>query len=114
MESFHYPVHSKGFPGSPAGKKYTCNARDPSSIPESGRSPGELEPTQVFLGFPSGSDGKESACKAGDLGSILGWEDPLEKEMATPPGCLPGKSHGQRSLVGYSPGVAKSGTQFSD
>ena len=33
----------------------------------------------------------------------LGWEDPLEKEMATPPGFLPGKSHGQRSLVGYSP-----------
>ena len=30
-----------------------------------------------------GSDGKESACSAGDLGSIPGWEDPLEKEMAT-------------------------------
>ena len=29
-----------------------------------------------------------------------GWEDPLEKEMATQ---LPGKSHGQRSLAGYSP-----------
>ena len=24
-----------------------------------------------------------SAYKAGDLGSILGWQDPLEKEMAT-------------------------------
>ena len=24
--------------------------------------------------FPSGSDGKESACKSGDLGSILGLE----------------------------------------
>ena len=24
------------------------------------------------LGFPGGSDGKESACNAGDLGSILG------------------------------------------
>ena len=24
------------------------------------------------MGFPSGSDGKESACNAGDLGSILG------------------------------------------
>ena len=88
---------------SSVGKEATCNARDPSSIPESGRSPGELEPTQVFLGFPSGSDGKESACKAGDLGSILGWEDPLEKEMATPPVFLPGESHGQRILVGYGP-----------
>ena len=29
----------------------------------------------------------------------LGWEDTLEKEMAN----LPGESHGQRSLVGYSP-----------
>ena len=26
---------------------------------------------------------KESACNAGDLGLILGWEDPLEKGMAT-------------------------------
>jgi len=33
----------------------------------------------------------------------LGREDPLEKEMATIPGLLPGKSHGLRSLVGYSP-----------
>ena len=32
----------------------------------------------------------------------LGWEDPLEKEMASTPVLLPGKSHGQRSLVGYS------------
>ena len=26
--------------------------------------------TYVYMGFPSGSDGKESACNAGDLGSI--------------------------------------------
>ena len=30
-------------------------------------------------------------------------EDPLEKEMAIHPVLLPGKSHEQRSLVGYSP-----------
>ena len=35
------------------------------------------------MGFPCGSAGKESACNAGDLGSILGWEDPLEEGMAT-------------------------------
>ena len=29
-------------------------------------------PTPVFLGFPGGSDGKESTCNAGDLGLILG------------------------------------------
>ena len=35
------------------------------------------------LGLPGGSDGKESACNAGDLGSILGGEDPLEKGLVT-------------------------------
>ena len=34
---------------------------------------------------------------------FLGQEDPLEKEMATTPVLLHGKSHGQRILVGYSP-----------
>ena len=33
----------------------------------------------------------------------LGREDSLEKEMATHPVFLPGKSHGQRSLVDCSP-----------
>ena len=33
--------------------------------------------------FPGVSDGKESACNVGDLASTLGWEDPLEEEMAT-------------------------------
>ena len=38
---------------------------------------------------------------------FLGREDPLEKEMATTPVSLPGKSHGRRSLVGYSSPVFK-------
>ena len=29
-------------------------------------------PTPGFLGFPVGSDGKKSACNAGDLGSVPG------------------------------------------
>ena len=29
-------------------------------------------PTPVFMGFPGGSDGKESSCNVGVLGSILG------------------------------------------
>ena len=40
----------------------------------------------------------------------LGWEDPLEKGVSTHslfplriPVCLPGKSHGQKTLAGYSP-----------
>ena len=32
----------------------------------------------------------------------LGREDPLEKEMQPTPVLLPGKSHGQRSLAGYT------------
>ena len=40
---------------------------------------------------------KNTPAKAGDV------EDPLEKEMAITPVFLPGKSHGQWNLVGYSP-----------
>ena len=56
----------------------------------------ELDTTEqlslLLLGFPDSSVGKESACNAGDLGLIpgfdpwvqsLGREDPLEKGMAT-------------------------------
>ena len=32
----------------------------------------------------------------------LSWEDLLEKEMTTHSSILVGKSHGQRSLAGYS------------
>ena len=35
------------------------------------------------MGFPGDSEVKESACSAGDLGSSLSGEDPLEEEMAT-------------------------------
>ena len=35
------------------------------------------------MGFPGGSDVKESACNVGNPGSIPGMGDPLEKEMAT-------------------------------
>ena len=55
------------------------------------------------MGFPGGSDGKESACNAGDLGSIPGLErspggghgNPLQYS------CLEDLC-GQQSLVGYS------------
>ena len=33
----------------------------------------------------------------------LGLEDPLEREWLPTPIFLPGESHGQRSLAGYSP-----------
>ena len=37
---------------------------------------------KVLKGFPGRSDGKESTCNAGDLGSVPGWGDPLEKGRA--------------------------------
>ena len=71
--------------------------------------------------FPGSSAGKESACNDMGLPSgstvknipamqetqrmwvwSLGWEVPLEEEMATCSVFLPEKSHEQRSLVGYS------------
>ena len=39
--------------------------------------------TSTPTGFPGGSVGKESACSAGELGSIPGSENSLEKGMAT-------------------------------
>ena len=53
-------------------------------------------------GFPGGSDGKESACSKGDLGSVPelgkspgeGQGNPLQHSCLENP-------HGQRSLAGY-------------
>ena len=44
----------------------------------------------------------------------LGREDPLEKKWQPSPVFLPGKSHGQRNLVAYSPQGAKSRIGLSD
>ena len=50
------------------------------------------------------SNGKESACNVGDLGSIPGLGRYLEEGMATHSSILGlEKVHGQRSLAGYSP-----------
>ena len=58
----------------------------------------------MCVGFPGSLNGKESACNAGDLGSIPGLGrslggghgNPLQYSYLENP-------HGQRSLVGYSP-----------
>ena len=56
------------------------------------------------IGFPGGSDGKESACNAGEPGLIPELGIPLEKGMATHSSILAWREfHGQRTLVGYSP-----------
>ena len=62
--------------------------------------------------FPGGSDGKASVYNAGDPGSIPGLgRFPWRRKWQSTPVLLPGKSHGQRSLVGYSPwGLKESDT----
>ena len=55
-------------------------------------------------GFLCGSDAKESAYNAGDLGLIPGSErSPGEGNGNPLQYFLPGEFHGQRSLVGYGP-----------
>ena len=51
-------------------------------------------------GFPGSSDGKASAYNVGDPGSIPG--SGRSRKWQPTPVLLPGKSHGSRSLVGYS------------
>ena len=59
---------------------------------------------RVGVDFPGGSDGKASACNAGDPGfdSWVGKISWSRKWQPTPV-FLPGKSLGWRSLEGYSP-----------
>ena len=61
------------------------------------------QPTPAFLGL-GGSNGKVSACNVGDPGSIPGLgRCPWRRQWQPTPVLLPGKSHGQRSLIGSSP-----------
>ena len=63
----------------------------------------------IKMGFPIGSVVK-TACSAGDVGSIPGTKIPWRRTWLPTPVFLPGKFHGQRSLTGNSPGLAKSRT----
>ena len=62
-----------------------------------------------YLGLHlTGSDGKGSACQAGDPRSIPGsGRFPWRREQQPPPVFLPGKFHGPRRLVNYSPWSCK-------
>ena len=63
--------------------------------------------------FPGGSAGKESTCQCKETQETqvwsLGGKGPLEEDraMAITAVVLPGKSHGQRSLLGYGPWGSK-------
>ena len=60
------------------------------------------------MGFPGGASGKELACQRGRH-TKTHWFDPWvgkipwRRAQKPTPLFLPGESHGQRSLAGYSP-----------
>ena len=60
-----------------------------------------LKDSRKTLGLSWCSDSKVYSAEDGV--QSLGREDPLEKVMVTNPVFLRGKTHGQRSLAGYSP-----------
>ena len=70
-----------------------------------------------FLDFPGGSSGKELACQCRRPKSLrfdpcMG-KIPWRRAWQPPPVFLPGESHGQKSLVGYSPWSHKDTTEVT-
>ena len=66
---------------------------------------GELFQNKL-LGFQGGAVVKNLPANVGDardVNSIPGWGDPWRRKWQPIPLFLPGKFHGQRNLVGYSP-----------
>ena len=59
----------------------------------------------TLKGFPGGSEGKESACQCKWRPRFHPWvrKIPWRRAWQPTPVFLPRESHGQRSLVGYSP-----------
>ena len=85
-----------GFPGSSAGKESACNTGNLSLIPGSGRSPGE------------GIDYPLQYSWASLVAQLvktwiwsLGWDDPLERRMATHSSILAWEFHGLFSPWGH-------------
>ena len=71
--------------------------------------------TNLLPGLPGGSDGKASVYNVRDLGSILSWEDSLEKEMAPHSSTLALKIPWMEELgAGHCPRGRKSRAQLSD
>jgi len=72
-------------------------------------------PTPVFMGFPGGSDDKESPAMWETWVLSLGWEDPLGKAMATHSSILAWRIPMDRGAWQATVhGVAKSQTRLSD
>ena len=106
-----------GFPGGSVIKNLPANTEDMSWIPGSGRYPGEGigNPLQYFE-LPRWLNGKESTYRSCRRHRFHPWvrKIPWRQKWWPIPVFLPGKSHGQRSLAGYSPWGHKSQTGPSD
>ena len=76
---------AQGFPDSLGGKESACNARDPSSTPESGRFPGEGNeyPLQYSWASLVAHLIKNPPAMWETWLRSLDWEDPLEKGTDT-------------------------------
>ena len=61
----------------------------------------------LYVGFPGGSMVKKTPANAGEMSLIPGSGRFPGREHGNPPVFLPGESHGERSLVGYSPYYGK-------
>ena len=55
-------------------------------------------PTPIFLGFPGGSAGKESACNVGELGWIPGLGRSWRRKRLSTPVFWPGEFHRLQSM----------------
>ena len=62
-----------------------------------------LRSIHTIMGFPGGSDSKESICNAEDLGSTWVGNIPWRRAWQPTSIFLPGEFQGQRSLGGYNP-----------
>ena len=102
-----------GFLGSSVGKESVCYAGDPGSIPGLGIPPGEGigHPLQYSWVSLVAQTVKNPPVMQETWVRSMGWEDPLEEDMATHSGILPWRILMERG-VGWATvhGVAKSWT----
>ena len=73
-----------------------------------------LKSPRECMGFPGGSDYKEYAYSWDTWVWSLCWEDPLEKEMTTPPVSYLEKSMDRGAWRAIVHAVTKSQTQYRD
>ena len=103
------PLRRPGGNELPKGKAFEKNWRKLQWKPGRVSAEGLFKPGSCQIGgLPRWLRGKESACNAGDLGSVPGcspWigKIPWRRKWQSTPAFLPRESQGPRSLVGYSP-----------